>query len=305
MTFILIAIILVFAKCLPVVLAGRGHMPTYTPEDCNAGPLAVCTHGADPHGELCPAQWCDCEGAGKFPILSVADGADGADVCGYTSLNPSATIVVAAGNCKYSTTTLLSTVVVSPSPVGNLKAVVSNGQSTVLNRLRDGGSTQVKRTVALFPTSKPAESTFMSVGVGSKPRLHKQTGNVAYSNCDGPTPPASGYRAPRFPTMRSVLEAAFQDALTLAQYGYYRASQNSKGFTHYFGGNGADTQLAHFRSMMATISSATSYFSIRFECRPAPDICVRTSIMVTDATTGGPNDQKVCSTSQSLEGQAI
>ncbi|MCJ1287407.1 hypothetical protein MMC26_006756 [Xylographa opegraphella] len=73
--------------------------------------------------------------------------------------------------------------------------------------------------------------------------------------------------------MKSVLEQAYADAVKMANLAS-NVDKNSFGFTHYFGGNRADTQYTHFTNMMKAIGGSTQFFSVQFECSGTAPECV-------------------------------
>lgn len=269
--------LLVGVISIPAVLADRGSAPRITPTVCNSEPAVVpsdstaapasptptCFHAADPDGArgLCPGLanngWCDCGSDGDYPNLT------GSDVCGYTSLDPSATIVLSTTNCDASSTVQVLTVTVSPIPATS--APVAKRAEPHL-----GGSTLRRRAS----------------------RLNRRQGQVSYADsCNAAPPPGSAYNADNgFPTMKSVLEQAYTDAVTLANQAQNVASDN-KGFTHYFGGNLADKQLTHFQNMMKGVAGSENTYAIQFECANTPD-CSDSSVFVTDATAGSATTVK-------------
>ena len=143
------------------------------------------------------------------------------------------------------------------------------------------------------PVAKRVEPAFPDVaGRRRSFVLNKRAGQVTYAdNCNDAPPKRSGYSDKNgFPTKKSVLQQAYNDAVTLAKASENAASDN-KGFTHYFGGEKADVQLTHFQNMMKGIASTTNNYAIQFSCGNAKP-CKKGSIMVTDATPGSATDVK-------------
>ena len=265
-------LLLGIASSIPAALADRGSATKVTPTVCNAEPTnddtapgvtttsaaaaatPSCEHAADPDGAmgLCPNVaddgWCDCGSAGDYSILA------GSNICGYTSLDPTATIVLSSTDCASSTQVQLVTETVIPIP--------ATSTPTAKRRRRDS-------------------------------RLNKRGGQVTFADsCNDPPPPSSSYNKDNgFSTMKSVLQKAYEDAGTLANQAQNVASDN-KGFTHYFGGEKADAQLSHFQSMTKGIASSDDHYAIQFECKNLPD-CTSQSVFVTDATPGSATDVKI------------
>ena len=110
--------LLIGAISIPaVVVSGRGGVCRIAPPS----PSPACLHAADPDGAmgLCPDLanhgWCDCGSAGHFPNLE-----EGPDICSYTFLNPSATIVLSTTNCIATPTVQSNNVTanITPAPAG-------------------------------------------------------------------------------------------------------------------------------------------------------------------------------------------
>lgn len=262
--------LLLLSGLIPAILADRGSASQISPTVCNleptstgdaiaAGPAPTCQHAADPSGgmglcsDLSSDGWCDCGSDGNYPNL------EGSDVCGYTSL-PATTLALTSTNCASSTTTSIMTVTVSPVPVSTA------------------------------PARRNAEPTYTAIPERRREARKKfrRDGTLAFSHCDDS--PGGTWSAAGFNTKEDVLRQAYADARTLAGKAQSVPSDN-KGFTHYFGGTGADVQLDHFKKMMAAVSSDNKYYSITFECKNRPS-CTDKSVLVTDATVGGPNDAK-------------
>ena len=247
-----------------VALADRGTATNIAPTECNFEPTVTasvpeptCYHAADPDGAqgLCP----DLSNNGWCDCGS--DGyypmLPGLGLCDYESLDPQATIVLSTTNCVPTTT-----VSVTGAPVAKRMDLPP------------------RRLAAGYRAS----------------RLKKRAEQVSYADsCNDPPPPKSSYNGnSEFPTMMSVLEQAYKDALTLANQAQNVLSDN-KGFTHYFGGAKADVQLTNFQKMMANISNSKQNYAIQFECSNLPD-CTDQSVFVTDATVGTATDVKVVQT---------
>ena len=263
-------LLLGIASSIPAALADRGSATKVTPTVCNAEPTnnatgvtttsaaaaatPTCDHAADPDGAmgLCPdlanGGWCDCGSAGDYSTLA------GSNICGYTSLNPTATIVLSSTDCASSTQVQLVTQTVIPIPA----------------------------------TSTPAPKQRRRYS-----RLNKRGGQVTFADsCNNSPPEGSSYNEGNgFSTMKSVLQKAYNDAGTLANQAQNVASDN-KGFTHYFGGDLASTQLTHFQDMMKGIASSDNNYAIQFECEKTP-ACTSQSVFVTDASPGSATDVKV------------
>jgi len=220
---------------------------------------------------LCPdlsdSGWCDCGSAGDYPILAESN------VCGYTSLDPSATIALSTTDCASTTTTIVLPVIVT---VTAAPVLASSGRAA-------------KREV---PSLRgPAARKYLN-------RFNKRTGQVNFADsCNAAPPAGSGYKSGNgFPTMTSVLQQAYNDAVSLATAVQNVAADN-KGFTHYFGGDLPDKQLTHFQNMMKAIASSDNHYAINFECKNVPT-CGDDSNMVTTSDPGSATDVKliqVCS----------
>ena len=272
-----------FACYLSAVLADRGSATNVVPTECNAAPTETsnptstmvtqaaaptCFFDADPDGAqgLCPnlanGGWCDCGAAGTYSTL------DSENVCGYGTLATSASIILSTTNCVSSTTL----------------AVASGTPITVIPI--SGAS----------PTPVASSSTPVSTAASKRRRatnLRKRGGTVTFdSSCDG-APPSGSSWGPNtgFATMGNVLQAAYNDAVTLATASQDVTADNV-GFTHYFGGDGADVQLTHFQNMMRAIASSDINYSIQFVCQDTGGVCSTTSVLVTDATPGSATDVK-------------
>jgi hypothetical protein len=124
-------------------------------------------------------------------------------------------------------------------------------------------------------------------------RLSRRGGTVTYDDTCNAAPPQGSTWGERngFPTMRSVLEASYADAVRLATTAQ-NVNADNIGFTHYFGGFGADVQLAHFRRMMQGVANGANNYAIHFVCEDPQSVCSDTSVMVTDATRGTANTPK-------------
>ena len=255
------------ACSIQAALADRGKATQVTPTVCNAEPTNTaaatttaaaaapsCYHNADPDGalglcsDLANNGWCNCGSAGDYSILA------GPNVCGYTSLDPTVTVVLSTTNCVSSTTTPVG------APAQAILGSISN--TAPKQRRRDN-------------------------------RLSKRGGQVTYADsCDNSPPPGSSYNAGSgFPNMKSVLQKAYSDASALANQAQNVALDN-KGFTHYFGGNLPDIQLTHFQNMMRGVANSDNNYAIQFDCANIPD-CTPQSVLVTDATLGSATDVKV------------
>jgi hypothetical protein len=95
--------------------------------------------------------------------------------------------------------------------------------------------------------------------------------------------------------MENVLTEAYNDAVVLADAATNTAA-NNMGFTHYFGGNGAATQLQNFNSMMNLVANGVNIYAVEFNCVDSSNRCApklnQPSAMYTDVLVGGPNDFK-------------
>ena len=260
-------LLLVGTISIHAALADRGTATRIAPTECNIEPTITapvptpnCIHAADPDGArgLCPDLssdgWCDCGSDGYFPILP------GSGICDYSSLDPDAAIILSTTDCATPTTAA---------------ALTSIANVTVVH------VAEQTEPVSKGPAARRGAS-----------RLKKRAGQSSYAeSCNAAPPSGSSYNAGTgFATMKSVLEQAIKDAFTLANHAQSVASDN-KGFTHYFGGAQADSQLAHFQNMMAGIARLDNNFAIQFECSNTPD-CADNSVLVTDATPGSASDVK-------------
>lgn len=266
--------LLVLSGLIPAILADRGSASQISPTECNAEPTSTetataaatptCHHAADPNGGmgLCPdlssSGWCDCGGDGNYPNL------EGSDVCGYTSL-PSTTLALTTTDCASSASTSVLTLTVSPVPVSSAP-------------------------VSTAPAQRRAEPTYTAIPDRRREsrKKIKRDGTLAFSDCGDS--PGDTWTNAGFNSKEDVLRQAYTDARTLASKAQSVSSDN-KGFTHYFGGTGADVQLDHFQKMMGAIASDDKYYSITFECKDRPS-CTDQSVLVTNAEAGGANDAK-------------
>lgn len=132
--------LLVGAISIPAVLArGRGEVCSFAGARWVTSaypppPSPTCLHVADPHGAmgLCPDLanhgWCDCGPEGDFPNL------EGSNICGYTSLDPSAAIVLSTTNCVTSPTAQPNNVTVNSTPTPAVKRAEAHSRSSNLGR---------------------------------------------------------------------------------------------------------------------------------------------------------------------------
>ena len=266
-----------FAFILPTIWADRGSAPDVVPTECNAaptetsdptstittpGPAPTCFYAADPDGGegLCPnlsdGGWCDCGAAGTYSTL------DSENVCEYSTLASSASIILSSTNCG---TTITPTVVIITSTP--------------------------------MPTDSPSSPPSTSSRRRRSTKLRERAGSVTFDPSCGMRPPSgsSWGKIPRFTTMHDVLQAAYNDAVVLATTSQGVAANNA-GFTHYFGGSLANVQLTNFQNMMKTIASGN--YAVQFTCQDTARVCKVDSVMVTDATAGSTTDVKtitVCS----------
>ncbi|KAF2734898.1 hypothetical protein EJ04DRAFT_512195 [Polyplosphaeria fusca] len=123
-------------------------------------------------------------------------------------------------------------------------------------------------------------------------RVDKRSGQVNFDdNCNEPVPSNSGYSGV-FETRRDVLEAAYADAVTLAETSQ-SISPGARAFLHYFGGASPEAQLDHVRRMFTGIAEETNRFTIMFECSGTGGDCPNVqSVANTDATVGEAGDEK-------------
>lgn len=261
------AFFLGFSNLIRVILAdqGRGSAPEVSPTVCNSEPTVTaatttpaptCNYAADPDGALglCP----NLANGGWCDCGSAGDFPVllGSSICAYNSL-PASTLSLSSTNCASSTTTIRSTITVAATTTAAAKRALP--------------------TYTAIPDRRRAD------------RLRKRQGTVTFSNCDGS--PGNTWQAAGFTTMKAVLQQAYDDAVTLATAAQDVAADNV-GFTHYFGGPESGAQLTHFQQMMKGIVSGNNYYSIQFECQNTPT-CSSKSVLVADATVGGPTDVKV------------
>jgi hypothetical protein len=152
-------------------------------------------------------------------------------------------------------------------------------------------------TTPLDPVkTKRGISSPTAIPVGRRQRhLHKrQVGQVRFNaNCQAPIPAGSKYGpSTGHNTMVDVLTEAYNDAVELATAATYAAAIN-KGFTHYFGGNGAATQYRNFNAVMNVIANGPYVYAVEFNCVDSANKCIldptRPSVMYTDESTGGSN----------------
>jgi len=123
--------------------------------------------------------------------------------------------------------------------------------------------------------------------------LNKRQGIITFNeNYDTAPPAASSYnKGNGFPTMTSVLQQAYSDAVTLAEMAQ-NVDISDLGFTHYFGGAGVALQHTHFVTTMGSITSSQNRYTIEFDCAKN-SLCKGQIVFFIDASPGTSTDKKM------------
>jgi len=262
-------LLLATASLITTAAAGRGTVPSDPPMQCAprtefAPEAPFCVYGASPSG------------AGLNPDCKDSDGkvlgSSGWCTCGDARYLPDLT---GSNPCPYTTIDGLQKIDISKCTITNVGVVTVTPQPVGAKSKRgDTFRTRSRRT---------RSASF----------LQKRDGDVTYDeSCNDPLPAGSPYPKDKFPTMKSVLQAAYSDAMTLATFAHDHAAanRNAIGLTNFFDTT-IDGQYNNFLKMMKSITTGPKTFSARFVCKDTLKSCDRDSAMVTDATASANENE--------------